>query len=329
MVAFAVAPVASWALWTIARAPDLRAALLVDQHLGRVVDPHSHPGSPLKPTLELLALWLPWTPFVLVGLLTAVRNRASAAAAHRAWLWLAGPLLFFSAIAEKRAVYLLPIYPAAALLAAHGLCTWSGARGWRSAALRAAVLLATAPLAAVGVAGLAAPLWLPTLTGAFESPAGLAGRAVAFGPPVLAVALLAMRAARRRDWLAWARAVARAWLVTIALGAVLLVPVVDREKSPRHLAARLAGRPEQPTEIPCIGVRPEGYAFYAGRPAVADPRAARIAGALARDDADFLALVAARELLRLPTDVLRRVQVVDAQGVGSRRVLVLGRRQQP
>jgi hypothetical protein len=77
---------------------------------------HSHPFYYYFPTL--LAGLLPWTPFVLAAVWTALRDGRARRDARVAFplVWLAVVFFFYSAADAKRSVYLLALYPAAALV---------------------------------------------------------------------------------------------------------------------------------------------------------------------------------------------------------------------
>jgi 4-amino-4-deoxy-L-arabinose transferase-like glycosyltransferase len=77
---------------------------------------HSHPFYYYFPTL--LSGLLPWTPFVLVALVAAFRDPAARRDARVAFplVWFVVVFLFYSAADAKRSVYLLALYPAAALV---------------------------------------------------------------------------------------------------------------------------------------------------------------------------------------------------------------------
>jgi 4-amino-4-deoxy-L-arabinose transferase-like glycosyltransferase len=77
---------------------------------------HSHPFYYYFPTL--LAGLLPWTPFVVAAFVAAIRNRAARRDVRVAFplIWFAVVFLFYSMADAKRSVYLLALYPAAALV---------------------------------------------------------------------------------------------------------------------------------------------------------------------------------------------------------------------
>ncbi len=77
---------------------------------------HSHPFWYYFPTL--LAGLLPWTPFVLAAIVTALRSGAARRDVRVAFplVWFAVVFVFYSLADAKRSVYLLALYPAAALV---------------------------------------------------------------------------------------------------------------------------------------------------------------------------------------------------------------------
>lgn len=77
---------------------------------------HSHPFYYYGPTL--LSGLLPWTPFVLAGLIAALRNPVARRDPRVAFpvVWFAVVFVFYSLADAKRSVYLLALYPPAALI---------------------------------------------------------------------------------------------------------------------------------------------------------------------------------------------------------------------
>ena len=317
VVALAGLPVLVWALAAAAREPTLFGELFYGQHLDRVLEPgERHPGPPWKNLLRMPLLLMPWTPAVLAGLAQLrrrpgpTRDSARDEGLLRAALWLGVLFLFFSIIPPKRDLYLLPAYPAAALLAARWLGSLSRARrGAWSARIGAATLavfaLATAALPWLEIDGVSgAVVGWAVLPGslAFAAGAGCVLRRLRSGEP-------------------WHPALAGAWALGITLTVGALYPHVDPHKSSRALAQLVAELPQEPERLPCVGVRPEGYRFYGGLPAVP---ALELRTALDREGRDFLALVTAPAYEALPEEVRGRTRTVMRRTVGSRDVLVLG-----
>jgi hypothetical protein len=77
---------------------------------------HSHPFYYYGPTL--LAGLLPWTPFVIAALIAVVRNTGARRDPRLLFplVWFTVVLVFYSLADAKRSVYLLALYPPAALL---------------------------------------------------------------------------------------------------------------------------------------------------------------------------------------------------------------------
>lgn len=77
---------------------------------------HEHPLYYYPPTFA--AGFLPWTPFLLGALFAAARSPVARREPRTAFLlvWFVVIFVFYSVASAKRSVYLLPLYPAAALL---------------------------------------------------------------------------------------------------------------------------------------------------------------------------------------------------------------------
>ena len=227
---------------------------------------------------------------------------------------------FFSALPPKRDLYLLPAYPAVALLAARWLVlaerdsrlpAWSG---WFPSVLFAAagaLLLCGGALAEIAGSERLGGL----------DPARIEWRSVPAGIAFSIAAFTSIRALRRRAVASWAWSILLGWAGAITAVAVFLYPLVNELKSARTLAEWLAARLEKPTAIPCLFVQPEGYRFYGGVPTVRD---SDLAAALDREGGQFLGLANELEYESLPLEVRERMSVLHRSKVGSREILVLG-----
>jgi 4-amino-4-deoxy-L-arabinose transferase-like glycosyltransferase len=312
-VAAAVVPVLTWAAVASLAEPRLFEQLFYDQHLGRVTRGDRHPGPVWKHLLQLPYVLLPWTLLVLAELARAARQLRRRphdldVASVRAALWFGALVLFYSLIPPKRDMYLLPAYPAAALLGARALVRGIG-RG------RLTRWITVPPPALLGTVGV-----VLSLAGLVEDRLpGLLWRGPVLGLPLVVGAVVALASlGRPRRW-----ATATAWsLCLFATAAALVVyPPFNQLKSARSLALELATLPEQPSEIPCIGVQPEGYRFYGGVPAVD----AQVLGAhRALEGADFVALVEEGYWDSLPAAERARYRVIQRRPVGGKDVIVLG-----
>lgn len=322
----AILPVATWAALAIHREPALLKPLLFGQHLGRITEGAQHPGPIWDHLRSMPLLLLPWTFLVAAGLWrawSAWRARSSPGFVRIA-VWFLVVFAFFSIIPTKRDLYLLPIYPAAAVLAAFEFTTRVRARslprwiGFASAgiSLVAGVALACAPFIT--------PLVARSLTKAIDEDtdvAALAALVVPSGILLVVASILALVAFVRSRPKLWCDAIGIGMAAALTAAAFTLIPVIDEAKSARQLAALVRARPEKPSRLPCVGVRPEGVRFYGGGPAVNEA----LATALAREGEQFLGLCSEGEFERLPVDEQRRFRTLDRGRLGGRTVFVLGR----
>jgi len=246
--------------------PGFAHAAIIDNLWGRFVHGTSHAAPPGYYVYRLPLDLLPWT--LLAPAVIAAGRRVlgweGPSERARVWrfllAWLGTAFVFFSLSGGKRGLYLLPAFPAAALLGADAVvgALLAGARPPRLASL---VLAASAAL--LLLAGLAAPS-LASHYGV-DLPIHFAGLWLALA----AAASFAFRAAgpswRRRS----AVVVASVALAELLAFAVVL-PALDREKSPRGVAEAAAAltQPEEKLGV-TRGTLVGALAFY-GRRRVAE-----------------------------------------------------------
>jgi hypothetical protein len=120
---------------------------------------------------------------------------------------------------------------------------------------------------------------------------------------------------------AWANALALGMAASVTTAAFVVVPTIDDVKSARVLAEMLRARPERPSLIACVGVRPEGIRFYGGGPAAAEP----LVPALEREGDQFLGLAIDKELDRLSETDRSRFEELGKGRLGRHVVYLLGR----
>ena len=221
---------------------------------------------------------LPWTPIIPLALVP-LRAAPRAPAAALAAAWVVTGLVFFALAAAKRSVYLLPLYPALALLVGAGIAAGPiGGRLGRVIRLGAA-LYAPAALLLVALAGaLAVGIDAGGLLRDTLRPADAAGavalietarsvRAVLVilaGATLAAVPLL-LGAVRRESWRRLVVVVAALFVAWTASFDALLHPAIARTRSLRGFFA-LVSR-ELPAEAPLYALFPPdpGLRFYAPR----------------------------------------------------------------
>jgi hypothetical protein len=134
--ALSVAPGVAWIAAASALAPPGFAdAALRENLLGRFFEGTAHVQRVTYYLVQLPLDFLPWTllfPVAALGAWRTLRDPATTPEAQRAWrflvAWVAASVVFFSFSAGKRGLYLLPAFPAVALLCAGGLERWLAAR---------------------------------------------------------------------------------------------------------------------------------------------------------------------------------------------------------
>jgi 4-amino-4-deoxy-L-arabinose transferase-like glycosyltransferase len=234
---------------------------------------HSHSVLYLLP-LGLVGL-LPWTPLLPLALASVRRSRSLELAAA----WVVTVFVFFSLASAKRSVYLLPLFPALALLvgaAAAEPPTGRLVRLTRAlASLYAPFMLLLALVTAALAAGIdvSAPFkaWLkpPDAAGAaIVAQAAHAARAVLM---VLALATVALTPAVRRTVRGgdWRRLVVLVAVVTTAWTAAfdaILHPAVGRQRSVQSFMARVDRFVPAGDVLHAVAPPDPGVRFYAPRP---------------------------------------------------------------
>jgi 4-amino-4-deoxy-L-arabinose transferase-like glycosyltransferase len=317
----AVLPVLAWALAAAMSDPRLYDALFYDQHLGRVTKADRHPGPPWKHLVNMIYLMLPWTLLVYAALAQAfrqLRQRHEPGAdlgLLRAAAWLLAMVLFFSLIPPKRDLYLLPAYPAVALLAARALV-----QGAKKERLPGWISYTTALLMVViGGAISAAVLFNDELP-------GMVWRGPLVGLPLVAGSLAALVYAIRRQPFRWAAGLAVSWSVFATVLALVVMQPVNELKSGRFLAAELVALPEKPATIPFIRVHPEAYRFYEGVPGV---YATELESFREEHGDQFLGLVLVEYWDEMDTTSRSRYREIMRRKVGGKQIVVLGAQTEP
>jgi 4-amino-4-deoxy-L-arabinose transferase-like glycosyltransferase len=199
----------------------------------------------------LLVTLLPWSPIVPGAVVAAWRRGGGDRflAVYAAWV-----VVFFSLSNGKLATYVLPAYPALAVLAARWLNHEQRRPRGAMSATAAVIFLLSAP---------AAYLVLLSEEPGFEHLAWALLPTAAAGAWVLA---------SRRRVLATERgafvAMSCALVATYAVALVGFAPAVGRLTSDRDLVAAVAGEGPPPDAVVVHRVRPFSFLFYSGWPVV-------------------------------------------------------------
>jgi 4-amino-4-deoxy-L-arabinose transferase-like glycosyltransferase len=238
---------------------------------------------------------LPWT-LLLPGVAIALwRDRATMARRDPrvfALLWSAAVFLPYAVASSKRGVYLLPLYPAVALLIG-----WWTQRVWRgvtqTGALRVALVVVLWPLAllcallAAGAlaerAGIPVLAWLPdvarargaahvrAIVAACGASDGLFAPLLAAAAAVAAVGALAAASSRPRLLLAAMFAVTAALILAVRL---VVMPAIASVETRREFAATLRAAAADPAQVHTVSSLDYGTLFYwGGAMPVYDPAA--------------------------------------------------------
>lgn len=316
LLAAAILPLVAWGMAAGAASGgeySLPAAL---RHhvLERFAEGLHHPRHPFYFLILFPLEFLPWTFFLMAWAVPPQPLEGPARAGRRqALLWLALPFVLFSLSAEKRAVYMLPLMPAAALLVAGA---WPQG-GWPvpGAAGRARALAPFVAFAALMIAALGVPL-----AARRHLPAGAAGLGVAVAI-ASAVSLVALRAAARgrgRAALVLAGAAAGALLLGVA---VFAAPALNPLKSARPFCEQIAGRLAPSDRLGMYRFYRSAYVLYTGRfvEVIGDP--AGLESFLGEGNA--YCIVQAEDYDRLPDPLRRRYPPLESASIGHRRVLVI------
>lgn len=197
---------------------------------------------------RIAADFAPWVGLLAVALVQGFRNRL----ADRHWrllaIWAVVPVLFFTCASTKRNVYLLPIYPALALLVADWLTRAD--LDWEVSIQTWGVRVISGILAATGailiLAGIVWPLLPPPPRATPELLAALRPAAFAVG----VIMLVGGGWSLRRTWLAgWNESRLSGWLgicatMVVSWSAVmwLVLPPIDTLRTYRPAAHWLAER---------------------------------------------------------------------------------------
>jgi 4-amino-4-deoxy-L-arabinose transferase-like glycosyltransferase len=262
--ALALAPIALWVMQLGARlgAAGVREFVLVNNVLrftGGAARGHDNPFWYYLPTL--LADFAPWSlalPFALVAAIRAPGARREPV--RDLCLWLLVPLLVLSVASTKRGLYLLPIYPPAAMLVAWWLVDGAAPGESPGRSRRVALWVLFGLIVALSLA----LVWAWHLV----RPAALAaslGTAIVLAVP----GVLAWRAARAGDgWRLGLAVAAAAGLIELAAGAALVPAIVNRGASARPIGAALRRHLEIGDHVALYGIKEGsmgGLLYYAGQ----------------------------------------------------------------
>lgn len=239
---------------------------------------HSH-GLFYLPLVGLVGL-LPWTPLLPLAL---ARDRTRSLATTFLGAWIVVTLAFFSLADSKRSVYLLPMFPALAMLVVAGMTRSSADDRWS----RAARLLSTSYAPALTLLALAAgalalgfdvtaPLD-PVLKERDAIGADAIVGAMRRAAPVIGVVALATIAAiplvvaarRRTDWHRLVVIVAALWIAWTTTFSAMVHPAIAATRSLRAFMQRIDRLLPPDATLYAFFPPDPGLRYYAPRPLAA------------------------------------------------------------
>lgn len=250
-------------------------------NVGRLLNPMENHGGPVYYYVPALILgFAPWSVFLLPvcwcshGEWTKAKIEKSLPAARSSafephaflWCWIVLYVVFFSISRTKLPNYILPIYPAVALLTGHFLMSWQ-----RKVANTPAWMMPTS-LCCLGLIGVATAITLAVAGGVIDLPV-LGGRSFPGLERWAFLGLVPIAAALIAGWCVYQQQ-RMAALVTLVLSSVMfLAPLaawgaktLNDYKAPRALALAIQQRQsEREIRIASFNYSQPSLLFYCGR----------------------------------------------------------------
>lgn len=196
---------------------------------------YHHPAPVYFFPFVALAGAAPWTFFLVpaISRLRAVRPRVGVqdSMLALAWVWVAWPLIFFSFSVTKLPGYILPVFPALAMiLGVEVERFWSGEREWK---LKAAAWLTALMLAAMTIA------FIVYANDQLDGTSGWRMGLICLPAALAAAAILLLAAKRPRAFVLGTAAVVTSLVVSAV---VLLVPVVTESETLKSFSLETAAQ---------------------------------------------------------------------------------------
>lgn len=290
--------------------------VLIRHNVGRAVSSFSH-GKPVYYYLLSFPVdFLPWVFFLPQAIVFAVRRRTPGTLLALAWF--ATVFVFFSAVSGKRGLYLLPLFPAAALLVGRfvGQCT-RGEIAPRALDVPAVMLGVLLVVVAVALCFVRRLFKVPTY---LDEPVGWAWL-VALIAGLGGAALLLVVFVRRRSLVF---PIAALTMTAVVLAAVLAVfPAMNANKTARFICADLLRdrRADEPVFHYLDPSRSGAYHFYTRLPIVALDDEAALVEALGPQENAYI-ILSRKDYNALDPETVTRWRLVAARQVGHRAMRV-------
>jgi len=304
---------------------DYTRNILLTQSFGRVVEAFAHEAPFYFYLISFPLDFLPWTLFLPAAMLYFWRTRHEQTLFLFPLVWWATVFIFFSGVSGKRNLYLLPLYPAAALLMGKFLSDVQSSEEVQKQV--AQWKLFTVPCFMVGVLfistgallfALLANLMVPFQTTALGTVMLTAGGIAAFG-----AGIILLRAQRRHGIQANAP---RALLIGCALVSVLwlwwIKPVLETDRPEKKFCETIQ-KTISPHDALYASFEPEFFNYFLHRypiPVVRDPAEVE---RLIRSPSPSYFLVKERDFKRLPDQLKNHLLVLDKADIGHKTIYFL------
>ena len=259
--------------------------------------------------------FLPWSIFLPSAIIYALKRGEKAMALPL--LWFATIFLFFSLAEAKRGLYLLPLYPAAALMVGH-LWAREGLSGQGRKLLGIPLGLASGLLL---LSGLALPFPLAKFGGRYLQ--GALGMGIVMGTILLGGGLLLLVSLRRRRALV---AFGTLFLTAFCLylfGVFKVLPAINPYKSARPLSEKVLEAMGPGDRLAVYRFQGAEFNFYTGIvPILRVYRPERLK-ALLEEPGRTLCIVKERDFRRLEEDLGMMVEVIARGRVGHKKLVLI------
>ena len=301
---------------------DFLVDFFIRHNLERATDPFNHVQPFWYYVPRLFSDLFPWSLFLPAALLVPVRNEMERRGRLFAWIWLGAVFVIFSSVGSKRGVYLLPLYPAAALLVGKlGDELFSGeARKWMRTWSRWVLWFLGVFLGLAAVGSLGAVAYSLVKDRYRAEAMGLLPVGVLAGAG--AVTLVRFLRAQRGPAAAGSLAVTLACIYLYAN--LALFPLVDRLKSPVAFCQQVLAVVGPKDEIRSFGLWrwDSSYIFYTRRLMPAVHGQQELDSYLTQNKQVFL-LVESSEMDQFLSGLRVPVRVVLRQEIGSKTTALL------
>lgn len=304
---------------------DYTRNILFRQSLGRVIESFAHEAPFYFYVLNFPIDFLPWTLFLPAAALYLWRTEKNSTAVRFLFGWAITVLVFFSCLSGKRNVYLLPLYPAAALCIA---------RFWRDSILSESVQqkvcrwkLLRVPCYLTGIACGAAGIGLVALAAGIPLPASFPSPAPAVfsgvGCLMFAGSVYVVFKLRR------AQIMAHIGPLLISTGAMLLclglwfvMPALDNNRPERIFCAKIL-QTLQPHDPLYASFEPEYFNYFLHRYPIPVVRDLDEALRLIQSPEKIYILLKDKDFKKLPDSVKQQLHVLDIAEIGHKTIYFL------